>query len=186
MIALLGWGSLFWDPRDLSIGSPWNADGPVVRVEFLRQSNNGRLTLVLSENAEPVHSLWTTFSDVSLTEAAEELRKRENIPRKNSDRHISSWSQGESGPASLPGLQAWADAREIESVVWTTLPSKFSGVDDYAPSLEEAVSYLDGLASPVRELAEEYVRRAPKQIDTRYRRRIEAELGWYYSDGLAK
>lgn len=186
MIALLGWGSLVWDSRGLSIGSPWQADGPVVRVEFLRQSNNGRLTLVLSESAEPVHSLWTTFSGVGLAEAREELRTREGVPRKNFDRHVSSWSQGESRPGSLPGLQAWADARGIESVVWTTLPPKFSGSDDRAPSVEEAVAYLAGLPAPVRGLAEEYVRRAPQQIDTRYRRCIEAELGWYYSGGLAE
>ncbi|HEY7230956.1 MAG TPA: hypothetical protein VH558_11350 [Pseudolabrys sp.] len=35
-----------------------------------------------------------------------------------------------------------------------------------------------GLASPVKELAEEYIRKAPRQIRTAYRERIEHSLEW--------
>jgi len=81
MIAFLGWGSLVWDPGALAIHRQWHGDGPYVRAEFLRQSNNGRLTLVLSQDADPVRSLWATFTGSSLAQAREELRNREGILR---------------------------------------------------------------------------------------------------------
>jgi hypothetical protein len=46
-IAVLGWGSLIWQPRELRISLPiWKTDGPELPVEFARVSMDGRLTLV--------------------------------------------------------------------------------------------------------------------------------------------
>ena len=44
-IAVLGWGSLIWDPKELDANNEWNNDGPFLPIEFARISNNGRLTL---------------------------------------------------------------------------------------------------------------------------------------------
>jgi hypothetical protein len=74
-------------------------------------------------------------------------------------------------------LPLWARERDIEGVVWTALPSKF-GNDERTPSAQEVVRYLDGLSGDERRDAEEYVRKAPRQIDTPYRRMIEAALKW--------
>lgn len=178
MIAFLGWGSLVWNPGALPIHRQWHADGPYVRAELLRQSKDGRLTLVLSENAEPVRSLWATFSGSGLAQAKEDLLSREAIPSKNLDRHIASWSRGEANPGSVLDLEPWAASRGIHSVVWTALPPKFNGVDGSGPTMDQAVSYLAALTGPTRDLAEQYIRRAPPQVDTLYRRRVEAALGW--------
>lgn len=181
MIAILGWGSLVWDSGTLAIHSRWHTDGPYVRAELLRQSSNGRLTLVLSPKVDPVRSLWATFSGSGLAQAQEDLRNREGIPRMNLKEHIGSWSCGESNPENILDLESWAVARGIEAVVWTALPPKFGGVDGTGPTLEQAVSYLAGLAGPARNRAEKYIRKAPPQVDTTYRRHIEAALGWSYS-----
>ncbi len=45
-IAILGWGSLIWSPRDLSMTGQWQP-GPSPPIEFARKSADGRLTLVL-------------------------------------------------------------------------------------------------------------------------------------------
>lgn len=181
MIAFLGWGSLVWDPGTLPIRGQWHADGPFVRAEFLRQSNNGRLTLVLTRNARPVPSLWATFVGSNLAEAREELCHRENIPLKNLEKGIGSWSRGGASPAFILELGPWASAQGIESVVWTALSPKFEGTDNTGPTINQAVSYLAGLTGPTRDLAEQYIRRSPPQIDTDYRRRIEAVLGWSHA-----
>lgn len=181
MIAFLGWGSLVWDAGALPIHRQWHADGPYVRAEFLRQSNNGRLTLVLSHDAEPVRSLWATFAGSDLAQAQDALRIREGIPFNNLRKHIGSWSRGAANPACVLDLEPWANARGIEHVVWTALPPKFNGANGTGPTIDQAVSYLASLTGPARDLAEQYIRRAPPQVDTSYRRHIVAALGWSYA-----
>jgi hypothetical protein len=47
--------------------------------------------------------------------------------------------------------------------------------------MEDAVSYLKHLVKEngsTADLAQTYIRMAPKQIDTEYRRAFEKELGW--------
>ena len=178
MIAFLGWGSLVWDPGALPIHRLWHSDGPFVRTDFLRKSSNGRLTLVLSRDASPVRSLWATYNGNDLGEARDALCDREAIPRKNIEQSIGSWSRGDVSPDCILELEQWATARGVTSVVWTALPPKFNAADSAAPSIEDALSYLSGLTGPTRDLAEQYIRRTPRQIDTVYRRRIEAVLGW--------
>ncbi len=177
MIAVLGWGSLVWNPGALPIHRQWHLDGPFVRAEFLRQSQDGRLTLVLSDSAVPVRAMWAVFDDEDLPTAREALRRREDIPSCNAQQHVHSWSVGDEEPPSVLELGAWAIATGVRSVAWTALPPKFGG-EERAPSLQEAIRYLDGLRGPARDLAEEYIRRAPRQVDTSFRRAFEAHFGW--------
>ena len=180
-IACLGWGSLVWDPRELPIQRTWFLDGPTVRVEFSRQSQDGRITLVLVPGATAVRSLWAIMDAQTLEAAREALASREKIPKKNEAKHIGSWSIGDQPVSEIPNLSAWAEASGVQHVVWTALPPKFSGVEQ-APTEEQVVSYLEALVGAQRDAAEIYVRRAPKQIDTAFRRKIEAKLQWASRD----
>lgn len=177
MIACLGWGSLVWDPRELAIQRQWFNDGPLIHVEFARQSQDGRITLVLTESANPVRSLWAVMDSVDLASAKSDLRRREGVPEKNEEKHIGSWSVGQPSPDLIPSLAEWASAHGIAHVIWTNLPPKFGG-EEKAPSSEQVAEYLSGLLGAQREVAERYVRLTPRQIDTAYRRRIEAALQW--------
>lgn len=176
-IACLGWGSLVWDPRELPIQRHWFDDGPFIHVEFARQSQDGRITLVLTQTESPVRSLWAVMDATELASAKMALREREGILQKNEECHIGAWSSGQPSPALIPKLAEWAEAQGAQHVVWTNLPPKFNGYDT-APTVEQVVHYLSELNGAKRDNAERYIRLAPKQIDTAYRRRIEATLQW--------
>lgn len=118
-----------------------------------------------------------------LDSARTALRKREGIPEKNQQAHVGVWTQGSSSPATIFHLERWALARGIDHVVWTALPAKFDG-QERAPLVDEVVQYLSELTGTRRDHAERYVRLAPRQIDTRYCRRIEADLGWHAGQSL--
>ena len=176
-IACLGWGSLVWDPRGLPIRRSWFDDGPLAHVEFARQSQNGRITLVIvpKDKAHAVRLLWALMDDECLEEAREHLRIREGKPP---PKHIGRWLRGSSSPRCIPELNIWAIARSLDAVIWTALPPKFEGEECKTPTEEAITTYLRQLTGTERDNAERYIRRAPRQIDTVYRRRIEAELGW--------
>ena len=176
-IAVLGWGSLIWDPRGLPIKRKWFEDGPLIPVEFARQSIDGRITLVIEQNARPVRVLWALMDSSDLKEAVEALRAREDIPSKNVDSHIGRWPVDNQLVKNIPDLPQWASARGIDAIVWTALPPKFDKTER-TPSKEEVIEYLSSLRGSARDLAEAYVRKAPRQIDTGYRRALEARLGW--------
>lgn len=174
-IACLGWGSLIWDSQDLPVRRYWFDDGPLIPLEFVRQSKGERITLVIAPTSRPVRSLWALMDSDNLKAAREQLRLREGPTRTE---YIGHWSRGNRSPASIPELREWALARNIDAVVWTALPPKFKDEDHRQPSVEDVLGHLRGLSGIQREEAEKYIRRAPRQIDTAYRRRIEAELQW--------
>jgi len=175
-IAVLGWGSLIWDPRELPIQREWFKDGPLVHIEFVRQSQDNRITLVLTKSEKPVRSLWAIMDCTDLDVAKEALRKREGCKLED----IHAWSSGESAPVTIHDLGAWAKFRSIESAIWTSLPPKFNGTNGTTPIIEQVLEHLKGLSGAERDNAERYIRNAPRQIDTEYRRKIEAALGWTY------
>ena len=134
--------------------------------------------MVLSENAAPVRSLWAVYSGDDLEDAKTALCQREGIPLKSLEKKIGAWSRGQDAPSLTIELDEWAKSRGIDSVVWTALPAKFNGNDGEEPTTEAAINYLKSLRNSARDVAEEYIRKAPKQIDTAIRGAIEAELGW--------
>jgi hypothetical protein len=181
IIACLGWGSLVWYPDGLPIRRGWFNDGPMINVEYARQSDNGRITLVLSEGAAPVRSLWAIMECDDLSTAKDALRMREGM---RTAEKIGAMKAGEAEPALINGCSAWLASSGIDAVVWTAIAAKFNGTERL-PTEDEVVAYLESLRSPKRDLAETYVRNTPIQIDTNYRRTIEARLHWTPSN-LAK
>jgi hypothetical protein len=166
-----------WDPRGLPIKLPWFNDGPYAPVEFTRQSEDGRITLVIDPQAEPVPLLWAHMIPTNLQVAKEALRDREGITRKDWASRVGAWQEGEVAPKEIRDLPAWANEHGYEAVIWTALGTKFKDKGD-RPTDDQVVTYLRELVGPLRNDAKRYVRYAPRQIDTTYRRRIEAELGW--------
>lgn len=176
-IACLAWGSLVWNPRQLPIRREWFKDGPFAHVEFTRQSSDDRMTLVIDPSARPVRVLWALMLPTDLQIAKEALRDREGITGTDSLSRIGSWEHRDTSPENIPDLRRWAEDRGLDGAVWTALKPRF-GKEERSPSIDEVIGHLRGLSGTTRDHAKEYVARAPRQIDTDYRRQIEAALGW--------
>ena len=61
--------------------------------------------------------------------------------------------------------------------MWTALKPKI-GEEYRVATLGEVIGHLSGLEGTERDVAEEYIRLAPRQIVTPYRTAIEEALGW--------
>src|SRR5205085_4025861 len=94
-IACLGWGSLVWDPRSLHVRSQWFTDGPLLPIEFARESKDKRITLAITSGSPAVRSLWALSSFDSVDAAKTDLALREDIEENNIPRSIGVWQQNE-------------------------------------------------------------------------------------------
>lgn len=123
-IACIGWGSLIWDPRDLPMRETWHNDGPLLPVEFARESEarsgqrGNKITLVICPDAPRVRTCWTVLDVPDMMTARQRLAKREGIPKKW-ETDIGYWSGG--GNAShgeeAATLAAWAAGQGLAGVV---------------------------------------------------------------------
>jgi hypothetical protein len=71
----------------------------------------------------------------------------------------------------------WAKARDLTAAIWTALKPGFPRHKGRPLTCRQAIDYLSSLEGSDRLRAEEYVRRAPIQVNTPYRAAIELELG---------
>jgi hypothetical protein len=177
MIVCLGWGSLIWRRENLPVVEPWLQDGPSLPIEFARQSDNGRITLVVIASRSVCPVLWAALNLANLDDARRVLSEREG-PGVNL-RRVAHWSRANSSDRPETAMiGAWAEEKGFEAVVWTALGPRVGGENGRVPTETEVVSYLNTLNGAQRADAEKYVRCAPAQIRTPYRAAIETALGW--------
>jgi len=181
-IAVLGWGSLIWNPRDLKpylLYPNWRDDGPLLPIEFARISKDGRLTLVVCPGSKHVHVLWNQLKVQNIEEAIKILAKREGTSPPNI--HF----LGKNCEVNAPTLQSneivqisdWLKLNNLESAVWTGLDSNLS-FHGYMPSENDIIRYLSSLDEDTREKTKEYFERTPCQIQTPFRNVVKKRLGW--------
>ena len=183
-VACIGWGSLIWDPRTLAIRGEWNSDGPALPVEFARESDGRKITLVICPHVDRVRTRWVLLNVSTVDEARQNLGLREYDKATPNwiDRRIGYWDRtsGATSGTEAKTVAAWAAGHNLDAAVWTDLPFGFKAGGEVMPSFEEVVAHLKALVGEQREKAEEYVRRAPQEVSTVYRRGIEQELGWVH------
>jgi hypothetical protein len=179
-IAILGWGSLVWDPQELAYDGIWRTGGPNLPIEFSRISSDGRLTLVIDRNnGQIMPTQYTTSTMTTLAEAVENLRLRESTSIKyigyiDLQNGTSRLSQTELAVQIKP----WAQEYGFSAVVWTALPPRFRiGEKEVTYSVNGAIGYLQSLPDHIAERASEYISKAPPEVNTPLRRRL-LEIGW--------
>lgn len=178
-IAILGWGSLIWDSRpefDERHG-PWEADGPVLKLEFSRVSTSrrGALTLVIdNENGSECVVSYTLSNRSNPADAIADLRCREGTVMRRIGYYFRDGSQ--KCDLQLPDTIAdWAIKKGLDVVIWTGLPSNFKKEVKRDFSIQNAISYLQSLTPEGKSLAATYVWRAPNFIQTELRSALQIE-----------
>ena len=176
-IAILGWGSLVWNPGELPHYGPWKKDGPTLPIEFSRVSRDSRLTLVIDPvvGAEcPTRFALSPRSAVA--DAVEDLRRRESTVRE----HIGFCHRGGESSSRdeddvIAVVRRWCDDACFDAIVWTALPSNFYEETRTTFSVDTGLSYLRSLPKTGLESALKYIRSAPAEVDTPLRRRVVTE-----------
>jgi hypothetical protein len=119
-IAALGWGSLVWDNRNLSVIGGWSADCPELPLEIARESADRRMTLVIVEAKAVAPVLWTFLDVETRDQAVTSLADREGVPRPHV---ISRWpNQTTVRYLYEEAIGQWAKTKDLNGVVWTALP----------------------------------------------------------------
>lgn len=180
-IVCLAWGSLLWKTGPLKLASPWYPGGPELPLEFARDSDDSdELAVVLWEDAPSMPTFYAVLDTSNLTTARTMLAQREKIDADHPE-WVGSIPAVDGSPTDAR-IAAWLADQSFDAVVWTALPPKFHGVEGRAPSADEAVAFLRALSASVSAHAEDYVRRVPAAIRTRYRILFERALGWTPKD----
>ncbi|HKK50542.1 MAG TPA: hypothetical protein VKA74_03105 [Myxococcota bacterium] len=183
-IGCLAWGSLVWDPRTLPVAGPFRLEGPDLPIEFSRVSLDGRVTLVLDPGAPKVPTYCVPLDVGGLDEAIEALGERERIPGEARARHVGALTgsgearelRGETPEEIVAAIAGWLDARPLDAVLWTALPTRGPDGEAVRPSFERLLAHLERLEGTARARAEEYIRRTPGPVRTPHRARFEAAL----------
>jgi hypothetical protein len=181
-IAILGWGSLIWQPKDLKYDKElgWNESGPQLPIEFSRISGDGRLTLVIDDKAKHKQTLFAVLLYENLDEAILDLAVREGTGRKSIGYYIK--ATDEFFPENFSykkEIKEWINNSECDAVIWTNLSRRFKDKIGLEHHLDNVIKYLETLPEEIKVIAEEYIRKAPKQIDTLIRKSLEDRFGWY-------
>ncbi len=177
-IAILAWGSLVWDPRELQTAAKFAADGPLLPIEFCRISADGRL------HARDRRRLRRDLQDLFGVKWARQSRCGDREP--SSQRRDGARAGGRlcrnglrqakrfRGAKPSPGCR---DDRRLgrvagyDAAIWTALKSNFAdwGKGGEPFSVTAALQYLEALekedAAKFAQ-AHAYIRNAPPEVET--------------------
>jgi len=181
--AILAWGSLVWDPRELQ-AAEFAPNGPLLPVEFCRISADGRLTLVVDETFGAVCTTYSAPSALENLDAAiENLKLREGMRHAREVGFVEPASSQRSDialqrhPEAVATIAAWATANGYAAAIRTALTSNFGEPDKGGEpfSVTAALRYLETLeredaAKFARALA--YIRNAPPEVETPVREEV--------------
>lgn len=190
-IAILGWGSLIWDHQSNKKGNfdgsrtKWKPDGPMIPIEFCRQSTSrgDALTLVIEEvYGEQCKVQWCLSTQHALKDARQNLCDREECTSLTPIHYISVKVKPPTESKTNATIRAWAEKKGIDHVIWTGLKRNFPLVGNQVGpfSVPNAVTYLYGLPDDGKKLAVQYIRKAPPYVITPLRTQLQKE-NWFTS-----
>ncbi len=183
-IAVVGWGSFVWDPRELQAAEQFAPNGPLLPVEFCRVSRGRRLTLVIDERFGSVCTTYSAPSGLDTLEAA-----MKNLGAREDTRHVegvgfvdlASGRQSDVAmrrhPDAVATIAAWAQANGYDAAIWAALASNFHEPDKGGEpfSVTAAIRYLEALGAEDEAgfaSAVAYIHNAPSEVETPVREEV--------------
>ena len=188
-IAVLGWGSLIWDPRtefDRHL-TGWRTGGPWLPLEFCRisESRKKALTLVIDTSlGTEVETLYALSTRSEPHDVVCDLRCREGTTTRNIGYiNLSTGDARGRDKKVVETIGSWARENEIPFVVWTDLPANFP---ERQPDRfrEAALSHLKTLDAGALQKAVEYLLKAPKPIATGFREFLSKDDWFRHAAGI--
>jgi hypothetical protein len=176
--AVLAWGSLVWDPRELKTAGKFAPNGPLLPIEFCRVSDDGRLTLAIDERFGALCKTYSAPSALDTLDAArDDLCRREGMADARAVGFVepASGAQSdvalESHPQVVATIAAWAESLGYDAAIWTAIASNFDewGKGGEPFSVSAALQYLESLEDedPTKfAQALAYIRKAPPEVET--------------------
>lgn len=188
-IAILSWGSLIktGKNRGLATIGDFVSGGPTLPIEFSRVSQSGAvagcLTLVIDEkNGVPCPTQFAVSAMTHLDWALINLRGVERITLKYSVGYVNLVSGTERGwarenhPQACDAIKVWARRMNFDAVIWTSLLSNFEKVTEKPFTVENAVSYVNGLSPELKTKAMDYISNAPGEVITPVRSQLSGTI----------
>jgi hypothetical protein len=174
-IAIVSFGSLVFEPRNLKIQGQWNETGPIIKCEFSRISSNKRLTVVVDENnGSLVQSLWAESAFTNINLAIRNFREREGSDlNKISVLNVRTGEKSEScnrHQETSRTILNWAREEELDHVIWSGLGVRFLDAIGVRFNVENALEYLNTLEQPDKLNSIRYILNVHPNIQTNFRR----------------
>ncbi len=179
-IAILGWGSLYWDrePRfDRWHGGWYAGRGPVLKLEYSQivpEKDNG-LALVIDPRAGSRCQVGHAFSKrTTLATAVSDLAKREETTEDNIGRLVA--RDGSAHGHDLETLRSildWALRTRVEAVVWTDTAANFKERCGRSFTVQAAIAHIRSLNPETKARVAEYIWRSPPFVRTPLRRALQ-------------
>jgi len=183
-IAILVWGSLYWEPRNLTTTNEWFYDGPVLPIEFARISGGNRLTLVIKPTFDNVKTLYVISSFDNFEEARENLREREGTERINNIGFVDFSNNAQqvrhSNAFMIDILRQWNVDKNFDVILWSDFSPRFTDVTQQKFTPQNVITFIDNLPDEQKRSALQYIRNTPPQITTRFRHGIEQQFEGTY------
>lgn len=186
-IAILAWGSLINELRELSITGKWEPDGVELPIEFGRISLGNRLTLVIQPDWDNVRTQYAVSSFETLQAARENLQQREGAPSLNNIGFFDFTTNTNHVRANnffvIELLRQWNEAKKFDAILWSDFEPNFSERrNGNAFTVENIKIFFEERTDEERAAVENYIVNAPAQTTTRFRKELEK----YFSDRQTK
>jgi len=179
-IAIIGWGSLIWDPRELPREGIWQEDGPILKIEFSRISRDCRLTLVVDEkNGVEVKTRFVLSPRSGFEDSINDLINREGTIKKwigyvdiIHEKNSLSYNPNQANIYEI--VQNWCRDKSFDAAVWTALLPNFIDEKELEFSIDNALKYITSLPKSAKSNALKYIQNAPIEVLTPLRSKLIA------------